>query len=222
MHLECRIGTRTQARDYCAEDGIFTEVGDFEKCGQGCRNDLDITRQRAMDGGMREVTLTSNMQQIRVAEKFLTYHEEPRDWKPIILWYWGPTGTGKSREARNNTEPSDTYTKNTPTKWWNGYDRHEDVIIDDFRDSWWSLTEMLSLLDRYERQVETKGGERQFVPRKIIVTSAHSPTTMYMGCGEDREQLLRRIDVVTEFRNEVGGVTLEPPDYLEELLAQLP
>lgn len=211
MHLETRRGTRLEAKNYCLEDGDWEEHGDWNAGGQGTRTDLDKVRNLAIGGGMREVTLTSNLQQIRVAEKYLTYHEEPRDFKPHVEWYWGPTGTGKSRAARNNCSAMDCYTKNTPTKWWNGYDGHEAVIIDDFRDSWWSLTDMLSLLDRYERQVETKGGERQFRASVIVVTSAHSPETLYKGCGEDVQQLLRRIDIVTEFRNEVGGVILSPP-----------
>lgn len=160
---------------------------------------------------MREVTLTGNMQQIRVAEKYLTYHEEPRDWEMEVEWYWGPTGSGKSRAARTKFADLDYYTKNTPTKWWNGYDGHEAVIIDDFRDSWWPITDMLSLLDRYERQVETKGGERQFRARRVIITSANPPSNCYRNCGEAVEQLLRRIGHVTEFRNDVGGGNTEPP-----------
>lgn len=202
MHLEVRRGTHQQAIDYCGKSAPLEKFGDTEK-GQGYRTDIDWVRSTAGTEGMRGVTLCGNMQQIRVAEKFLTYHEESRDWKPHIEWYWGATGTGKSRTAREKLANDDMFVKNDGSKWWDGYDAHDAVIIDDFRDSWWSLTEMLSLLDRYEKRVEYKGGWRQFVPRKIIVTSARAPHTMYAGCGEDVGQLLRRIDVVTEFCNEV-------------------
>lgn len=223
MHLETRRGSREEAIAYCGKEAPWEAHGNWDIT-QGSRTDLDITRQRALEGGMREVTLTGNAQQIKVAEKFLTYHEEPRDWHTQVDWYWGPTGTGKSRRAREDLANCDLFVKNDGSRWWDGYDGHEAVILDDFRDSWWSLTETLSLLDRYEKRVEVKGGWRQFVPKRIIVTSAKHPATCYAGTGEDVQQLLRRIGSVTEFRNEVGGGNTEPllPDEdIEKILAEL-
>jgi len=191
-HLETRRGKQEQAINYCKKDGDWLEYG--EPKNQGERTDLDRVREMAIDGGMRAVTRTEGLQAIKVAKEFLTYNEEPRDWKPEVIWLYGPTGVGKSRVARELTDNEDVYIKNDGTKWWDRYDGHENVIIDDFRDSWWSLTEMLSLLDRYEKQVEIKGGWRQFKPKKIIITSAKAPQECYKGVGEDITQLLRRID----------------------------
>nr|WCR62244.1 MAG: replication associated protein [ssDNA virus sp.] len=191
-HWEARKGSQEQAVNYCKKDGMFEERGEMKN--QGSRGDLDAVRQNAASEGMRHITRYCNVQQIRVAEKFLTYNEEPREWKPEVTWIHGPTGTGKSRKARELLE--DPYTKNDGTKWWEGYDAHEDVIIDDFRDSWWSLTEMLSLLDRYEKRVEYKGGSRQFKARRIVITCCRHPGLCYTGTGEDIAQLLRRIDKI--------------------------
>lgn len=242
MHLECRKGTREEAKAYCAKgiqskeewnllgskgpnfgiEAIFIEFGNWEAGGSGTRNDLDAVRETALNEGMRGVTLKGNNQQIKVAEKFLTYHEEPRDWETTVHWYFGESGSGKSRSAREALEGVDFFTKNDGTKWWDGYDGHEAVIIDDFRDSWWSLTEMLSLLDRYEKRVETKGGWRQFKPKQIIVTSIHPPEYMYKIADEDSRQLIRRVHLtkkfVTRFCNEVEGVILEPLDSNEKKL----
>lgn len=207
-HIEQRRGTREEARNYCMKEGAYIERGDWNAGGQGTRTDLDKIRTLAIEEGMRAVTAIGNAQQIKVAEKFLTYNEEPRDWKPTVEWIYGPTGTGKSKLAHEKLT-EDCYRKANGTKWWNGYDNHENVIIDDFRDSWWSLTEMLSLLDRYEHRIECKGGERQFRPKHIIVTSAKAPEDCYKGTGEDIQQLLRRIDTVTKLGNEVEEVILE-------------
>lgn len=218
VHIEQRRGTQQQAIDYCKKDGDVWEMG--TPGNQGKRVDLDNVRQLAMDGGMRAVSRTSSLQQIKVAEKYLTYNEEPRDWKPEVYWLWGKTGVGKSRRAREIAGDQDTYCKNDGTKWWTGYDGHEVVIIDDFRDSWWSLTEMLSLLDRYEKIVEYKGGHRQFKPRTIIVTSAMSPEACYKNTGERIDQLLRRIDHIIECVAdvaEVGEVILGLPDLVLEM-----
>ncbi len=76
------------------------------------------------------------------------------------------------------------------------------MIIDDFRASWWPLTETLSLTDRYEKRIEVKNGMRQFKPRLIIFTCIHHWQVAYQNAfqgifGEAREesrQLGRRID----------------------------
>lgn len=197
-HWEVRKGTAIEASVYCQKEGKFEERGKIGK--QGKRTDLDGVRQLAAESGMRAVTCVSNLQQIKVAEKYLSYNEEPRDWVPEVTWLWGKTGVGKSRSARKLLNPDDTYTKNEGSKWWCGYDSHSDVIIDDFRDSWWSITEMLSLLDCYEKRVEFKGGQRQFRARRIVITSAVKPEDCYRGTGEKIKQLLRRIQKVEEVK----------------------
>lgn len=213
-HIEIRKGSQQQAIDYCKKDGNFIEFGIRKE--QGSRNDLESTRLQVIEGGMRAIVGWASYQQIKVGEVCLKYLEECRDWKMETLWVWGETGLGKSKLARECLG-NDIYCKNDGSKWWEGYDGHTDVIIDDFRDSWWSLTEMLSLLDRYEKRVECKGGSRQFRARRVIVTSCYSPKDCYKGCGEDIKQLLRRVDDVVHLVAdvaEVKGVILEPLDIL--------
>lgn len=202
-HLEGRKGTAKQASKYCMKDGHFIQKGVLSTDRQGARVDLDYVRTNALTEGMRHVTSFYNAQQIRVAEKFLTYNEEPRKWKPTVKVYWGESGTGKSKRCRDDEEDEDIYVKNDGTMWWDGYDAHEVVIIDDFRGSWWKLTEMLSLLDRYEKRVQFKGGYRQFKPRRIYITSNTHPEKWYLGCEHNAvEQLIRRIDVIKEIKSE--------------------
>lgn len=224
------------AADYCKKDGDYVELGKISN--QGSRKDLDYFRNLALTEGMSAVTRQGNFQQIRVAEKFLEYNEPKRTWKPNVFWFYGPTGTGKSRTAQD-VLGENTYRKRDGSKWWQGYNRHENIIIDDFRDSWWSFTEMLDLLDRYPTVIETKGGSRQFVPRTIIVTSAFHPSTLYKGCTEQIDQLLRRIDHIEYFgpsvfdgepsltpsctHSEVGGVIMDclSNSDIEDILADL-
>lgn len=221
-HIEARLGTAEQASTYCKKDGQYEEFGIISKPGE--RTDLDKVRLIAETDGMRTVSAKFNLQQIRVAEKYLDYNEIQRDWKPHVIWLFGTTGTGKSRKARELLS-DDTYVKNSGTKWWDGYDAHENIIIDDFRDSWWPITYMLALLDRYEFKFEVKGGHRQCLSKTIIITSAHNPKDCYRGTGEAINQLLRRIDVINELGSavvpEVEEVIVKPVEHVCELLKYL-
>lgn len=189
-HIEARMGTRDQARAYSMKENNYIERGEWRI--QGERNDLDAVRQQALDGGLQAVTRTRNAQQIRVAEKFLEYNEEERDWAPEVIWIWGAPGIGKSRQAAEIAGDRHTYHKDT-TKWWSKYDAHEVVIINEFRDSMWELRFMLQLLDRYPFRVEYKGGFREMLARTIIITSVKPPESHYVGIQEDPHQLQRRI-----------------------------
>jgi len=187
-HIEIRKGTQIQAINYCKKDGDYTELGTPKS--QGHRADLDNIREVALEDGMTMVTCIGNAQQIRVAKDFLTYNEPGRNWEMDILWLTGPSGCGKSKLAHELAP--DAYCKDG-SKWWDGYDAHEDIIIDDFRDSWWDLTFMLKLLDRYPLRVECKGGYRQIRAKRIIITSIKHPTECYLNTGECKKQLLRRV-----------------------------
>jgi len=194
--LEVRWGTQQQMIEYCQEEGNFIERG--QKKNQGSRTDLDGVRVLALENGLREVTRRGNSQQIAVATKFLTYHEEPRTWKTMVCWLWGDTGTGKTLTA-HKIAGDDVYVKSGDAKWFDGYDAHESVIFDDLREDTFKFDFLLALLDRFPVRVEIKGGYRQFKPRLIVITCPFSPEVFQIPYGEDRQQLLRRIDVVEHF-----------------------
>lgn len=212
-HLEPRKGTQDEAIKYTKKQDVtdWFECGTLRQVKPGQRRDLDEVRDIALNEGMKAVVPWANYQQIRTAEKYLEYCEPKRSWKPIITWVYGETGLGKSRLA-HNLYP-DAYTKSDSSKWWNGYDKHEHVIWDDFRDSDIAFNDLLRLLDRYETRVETKGGMRQFLAREIIITCNTHPANLYNNvCSERKEQLLRRIDFIEELTpvQEVGGNTIAP------------
>lgn len=222
MHIEERQGTQDQAIAYTKKDGLWIEIGTKRRAKKrGDRLDLDDARVAARDVGMREVAQWGSLQEIKVAEKYLTYCETKRNWKPTVIWLYGETGTGKSRMAHQMYP--EAYTKSDSSKWWEGYDGHREVILDDFRGDWMPFHEMLTLLDRYERRVEFKGGSRQMLAETIVITSCHPPEEVYSGvCRERMDQLLRRIDITENLGAnrvapcpEVGGVILGPPSLDE-------
>lgn len=194
-HIEPRRGTQAQAIEYCKKDNNYIVQGIPSK--SGARTDIDEARKTALKEGMRAVSARHNNQVIKVCEKFLTYNEKPRDWGMEVIYITGPSGCGKSRRARELIEArgyiDDYYTKNDNSKWWDGYDGHKAVIIDDFRDSWWGATEMLRIMDRYECRIEVKGGFRQLRPVLLIITSIKHPESLYSAANECQVQFLRRI-----------------------------
>lgn len=186
-----------ECREYCMKDGDYVEFG--EMIHQGKRNDLQEVRKVLADTGkMRDVVnVATSYQSVRMAETILKYHEKPRNWKPKVYWFYGATGTGKSKTAYEILG-SDCYTTLDTGKWWEGYDGHENVHIEDMRRDFMKFHQLLKLLDRYAYRIECKGGSRQFLAKNIIITSCFSPYEMY-ETREDIQQLIRRIDEIREF-----------------------
>lgn len=196
-HIEVSKGNAEQNRDYCSKQTLLYEDGDIPlKAGK--RTDIDHVREVLQETpSMREVTLVAqSYQAVKIAEQYLKYHEKKRDWKPTVKWYYGGTGTGKSKAAYEELE--DPYTCADTNKWWEGYDAHENVIIDDFRKDFIKFHDLLKLLDRYPYRIECKGSSRQLLARTIIITTPYHPKDTYEN-QEDINQLLRRIDDIQQF-----------------------
>lgn len=196
-HIEPMKGTALQAIDYCKKEANFTEIG--EPPAQGKRSDLDVVKEKFKKKEsvkMRDIVMECNSyQSVRMAEVMLKYHETKRSWKPYVKWIHGPTGSGKSRLSMEELG-DDCYIAMETNKWWDGYDAHENVLIDDMRKDFCKFHVLLRLLDRYAFTVECKGGTRQFLAKKIYITSCYSPTEMFEHRTEDINQLLRRIDEI--------------------------
>lgn len=207
-HWEAAKGDDHQNRVYCTKDGDFVEFGTISKAGK--RSDIVQVRELLAERkSMREIVqVATSYQSIRTAECILKYNEKVRDWIPEIFWFYGPTGTGKTKKAYEMCK--DPWISNKDLKWWDGYDAHEDVIFDDFRGDFCTFHELLRILDRYPYRVMVKGGSRQLLAKRIFITSPYRPEEVY-STREDIGQLIRRISVVTEFGPEVEGNTIPRP-----------
>lgn len=132
-----------------------------------------------------------------------------RDWhvKPLVYWYYGEAGTGKTRKVFDTY--TDIYVKNCSkgNKWFDGYTQQHVCLLDDLRADTFDFNFLLQLLDRYPLQVEIKGEMVPFNSPIIIVTSPRSPEQTFVNLGEDIQQLLRRVDNQEYFSVTVTEVT---------------
>jgi len=206
VHFEARKGTPSQASDYCKKDGDFDEVG--EPTQQGKRTDLSDVRDAIISGGsnFRDVAQDfPNVSAHRAAATLLTYFERPRRFKPLVIWLYGDAGVGKSQRANELAHAftgtmDQVKTIGESAKWWDGYDAHKAVIFEEVTEAFCSWKRMLMLLDRYECQVEVKGGMRQLRSRYMFITSSLPPEQVW-PTHENVDQLMRRIDHIQEIKS---------------------
>lgn len=208
-HIEVARGTPEQNKKYCTKDGKFDEIGNFPA--QGKRNDIlksiDLIQENP---SMRQIVpQLSNFNSIRACEKILDLYEPMRDFKPTVFYFFGSTGTGKTRACEYIVKDNPNVYWSEPTyQWWPAYDAHTTVIIDDIRADFSKFHILLLLLDRYPFRVAYKGGHRQFLAKNIFMTSCKPPQELYKDrCNEDVNQLIRRIDIIARF-NEDSTVTI--------------
>ena len=222
-HVEKMRGTIDQAIAYCSKEETrdtdapfgFTEEGTrpLSAGTSGGRSDLKAVAALVQSGaGIGAVAAAHPVSTILFARgiQFLIgLQVKSRSWATEVYWYFGPTGSGKTRAA-SDACPS-AYWKSNGNKWWDGYESHEDVIIDDYRTNFSPFNELLRLFDRYPMQVEVKGGSREFVARRIYVTTPKNPRdTWSLRSDEDLGQLVRRITEVRHFPALFAPVVEEP------------
>lgn len=116
-----------------------------------------------------------------------------------VFVYWGDTGLGKSKLAWE-TAGLDAYPKDPRTKFWDGYQGHKNVVIDEFRGAI-DISHLLRWFDRYPVIVEVKGSSTILKAEKIFITSNISPEFWYPDIDKSTYDALRRRLKVTHFTN---------------------
>ena len=202
MHLEAAGGTAEQNRTYCTkEDKEAWEFGEIPHAGK--RNDINRVREIIKSGGGITDVLEEvhSYQAAKFAELYLINRPPEEREPPEVFWFWGPTGTGKTRQAMEMVrEKNNFWISGETLQWWQGYTGQEDVIIDDFRGDMCRMHTLLRYLDRYPVQVPIKGSSCWLRAKRIIITSCYKPEDVYAKETERIDQLLRRITNVVEFK----------------------
>lgn len=213
VHLEKTEGTIASNIAYCSKDENYIEVGVTPDV-QGSRKDLDEVRALIQAGAnMRDISeACRSFQSLKMAESLMKYQPHPQVKKRMIKWYYGTTGSGKTRSAIEESG-GDYYITMKDLKWWDGYYGQKVVIIDDFRKDFCTFHELLRITDRYPYRVQAKGTSMWLAPttETIIITSAFHPDSVY-HTREDIGQLIRRIDLIKEFFSPLYSIQNKNPN----------
>jgi len=111
-----------------------------------------------------------------------------------IVVYWGKTGVGKSRRSWDEATLS-AYPKDPNTKFWDGYQGQDNVVIDEFRGTI-DIGHVLRWFDRYPVIVEIKGSSVPLKATKIWITSNLHPSCWYPTLDADTQAaLMRRLEI---------------------------
>lgn len=203
-HITPCAGNPDQNRNYCMKDGDYDEFGVLpisqKRKGELEKERWDDIRDNAKKGRFDEIPsdiLIRHYRTLRALEK--DYADMPPDADGTTgEWYWGSTGTGKSRKARE--ENPGAYLKMC-NKWWDSYTGQDVVILEDFDKSHAVLGHHLKIwADRYAFPAEIKGGKINIRPRRIIITSNYHPQDIWSAEPNTLDPILRRFNV-THFSN---------------------
>jgi len=209
-HVEIMRGTPQQASDYCKKEEDYQEFGVLPK-GSGSRTDLIAVAEKVRNGSsFREIAEVHPEAAIRYGSGILRMSQlcrPKRSHPPQIKVFWGPTGTGKTRRVWEFADASELWV-HPGGPWFDGYDQQKMVLLDDFDGSWFKLSFLLRILDRYVMPVAVKGGHVWWAPTTIFITSNLEPKDWYKaGSVEHVNALLRRLrefGVITHCVTEAG------------------
>jgi len=161
---------------------------------RNCAADWDAIWEHAKHGRIDEIPANVRVTNYRTLKQIEKDHLQPVAIERTVYCFWGTTGSGKSRRAWEEAGLS-AYPKDPRTKFWDGYQGGDNVVIDEFRGDI-DISHILRWFDRYPCIVEQKFGASTLRASRIWITSNVDPRDWYPNiCDETRQALLRRLTI---------------------------
>jgi len=223
LHIEKARGTSEQNRVYCSKESDFVEIGKCpEDSGTVTKNIWKTIYDLAAKGEW--MTLQENHPRV-----WIMMHEKLKSMRipnTVVIqgdlineWWFGDTGTGKSRLAWEKY--GDICFQKMLNKWWDGYDHQPVVVIEEWSPKNEVTASALKLwADRYPFTAQIKGGVLQRLrPLKIIVISNYRISDCFPDT-RDSEPIARRFN---EFRfpHDIDQVSERADSFLQALAPEV-
>ncbi len=235
VHLEGRRGSAEQAAAYAKkEDTRVAHTEPYEWGAprqQGKRVDLEDFAERICAGDRMIDLVEDHLQTLaRFSKLYWTLKlltRPVRTKELVVTLLYGDTGLGKTRSIEEKYGGDTDFWRcplNNGTMWFDGYDGHKRVLLDDFSGaaSHFTLCNLLQLLDRYPLLVPTKGGHTWWMPDEVFVTTNLMPKDWYKweNRGKQYVALARRFHAVREYHvslpNTHSSYTMAEPEWWKE------
>lgn len=208
---------------YCRKSDTRVE-GPYERgtCpAQGQRSDLQqlcdkmVEKKLDMTALAREDSV-SYVKWSKGLKALKTQLEVDRNFEPEKLWLGGGAGVGKTKYAIDRFGQDNIYIKDG-TKWWDGYENEQCILVDDF-DGSWPFRDFLRFLDRNKYQGQVKGGYVKINSPVIIITCEFMPEHFYLDVDMEDEagtcnrlrQVLRRFHKIITLKSKDNKGCREP------------
>ena len=206
-HFEPSKGTAAQNDKYCKKGEDWVVLGTIPN--QGRRTDLDTVKADLLEGKITadeaiiETSVDAAQKYGRVFDRYegIYLKQKTRTEPPTVLWFYGKTGTGKSREAARIGDGKAYEWAFNDRDWQDNYKHQSVTILDDFRGQM-PYNNLLRLLDRYGYDMSRRGVcPLKMTSETIIITSSLRPEECYKSLmhNDGIAQLLRRITEIREF-----------------------
>jgi len=158
------------------------------------KRDWDAIWESAKSGNLVDIDAATRVQHYRTLKQIKSDHLQPAALERTVHVFWGPTGTGKSRRAWDEAGLT-AYPKDPRTKFWDGYQGHVNVVMDEFRGAI-DISHLLRWFDRYPVIVEVKGSSTVLMATNFWITSNLDPRDWFPGIDvATRDALLRRLTI---------------------------
>lgn len=159
------------------------------------KTDWEDVWKKAKDGILEEIPPHVLVRSYNALKAISKDHMKPTAMERTIMVYWGPTGSGKSRRAWEEAT-FEAYPKDPMTKFWDGYQGQDNVVMDEFRGDI-AISHLLRWFDRYPVCVEAKHGGTVLKATRIWITSNLNPMYWYPQLdAATRDALMRRLTII--------------------------
>lgn len=207
-HCEKSIN-KVKSVEYCMKDGDFieynpdnrpranrgerTDLAAFVKAARESTDELDMFEKhpRAMLAYLKGYQRIRDLVDERAAEAYTPM---------TVIWVHGPSGTGKSRGARErypNIYPVIQPTHPGAALWFEGYTNQREILIDDIDGLLISYSQLKLICDVYRVRFQKKGGSVVKAWNTVVITSTKTLDQVYPELT-NLQEMRRRITRIVE------------------------